>query len=182
MKPLCTQSLFVPHTVPLSRNASFHIFLCFCWVIYIFLIRVGFIIYLFYYFFSSILYNASPKQNRVRSLPTPPVKEVSPSPVPKLITPHTALPQPGAEEPGTGATGTPTGTGTASSARGSGRAPGPSCLAPRPAALPVRSSLGPARPFMVVPLAQRGAAPGAAGCLLVHSPVLEGRFQAPGGQ
>ena len=44
MKPLCIQLRFMPHTVPLSRNVSFHIFLCFCWVIYIFLISFSLII------------------------------------------------------------------------------------------------------------------------------------------
>lgn len=78
MKPLCIQSLFMPHTVSPSRNVSFHIFLSFCWVIYIFLIRI-----FFNSFFLSILYNVLPKQDCVRSLPTSPIKEASPS-LPRL--------------------------------------------------------------------------------------------------
>lgn len=84
MKPLCIQSLFMPHTVSPSRNVSFHIFLCFCCVIYIFLIS-----FLKKYFFSNILYNVCLKQDCVRSLPTSPVKKFPlPSPVSKMISLH----------------------------------------------------------------------------------------------
>lgn len=171
MKPLCIQLRFMPHTVPLSRNVSFHIFLCFCWVIYIFLISFSLII--------------SSRPSCTTFLPSRTAFGRFPHPLhfssalPRLGADNFARPR-AAPVPQRAPPGADTATAPTAPlwARGPGQAGGGGGLhaAPRPRSRPIRSSFGPHASPDHFPAAARGIV-GIGGCS--GSPrTLEGWIQA----
>lgn len=166
MKPLCIQLRFMPHTVSLSRNVSFHIFLCFCWVIYIFLIS-----------FSLIISSQPPcttflpSRTALGRFPHPLYFSLA---LPRLgsddfARPHSA-PVPQKATPGADTATAPT---APLWARGPGQAGEVLHAGPRPRSFPIRISFGPHTSPGPFPATTRGS-----GGYSVSSRILAGWIQA----